>query len=136
LTPGRDDYGMRILAIFALLAAQGAGRKQTVGSVQGIVFDDNGEPLPNAIVYGLPGQEMSHQIRRTTDLDGRFKPDGIPPGWVYVDAYKESAGYPYNFFSFFLTDGKTPVKVDVTADKTTEGIILNLGQGRLGLVFK
>jgi hypothetical protein len=118
------------IVLFATLAVQGsAGGSSEVGSASGVVLDDAGKPLADATVYALPAEDMTHQIRGTSDSAGRFVLEGLPAGTVYIDAYKESDGYPYNMFSFFKVPGaNTPVSMKVVAGKATGNIVLHLGQ--------
>lgn len=126
-----------ILFITMLLVWQNsaAGLASSLGSVEGVVLDEQGEPLPKATVFGLPEEDMGHQIRTTADWEGRFTLGGVPPGWVYLHAYKESAGYPYDFFAFFNTKDRKPVKVHIEAGKMTSNVVLKLGPRAAHLDF-
>ena len=122
----------RLLAISVLVATTFAfAHTQEVsksGAVEGVVLDGDKKPLPGATVYALPEENMANQLRTTTDAAGKFRLADVPVGMAYIDAYKESDGYPYNFFSFFLSPGeKTPNKVPVTARGTTFGVVIQLG---------
>jgi hypothetical protein len=110
-----------------LFFLQAASPAPQFGSIEGIVRDDHEEPLPDAIVYAMPELDMLHDIRTATDRDGRFRLDRVPPGGVYVRAYKESAGYPYDFFSFFDVYDRPQVKVDVAARRVTGNVVVRLG---------
>lgn len=97
-------------------------------SASGIVLDSHQKPLPHAVVYAVPQEDMTKQVRTTSDSKGHFSLRGLPSGIAYVDAYEESAGYPYNFFSFFNVPGSnTPAQVEITAGKVASGIVLRLG---------
>jgi hypothetical protein len=99
------------------------------GTIEGIVLDEQGKPLPDAVVYGLPEKDMRNQLHTTTDKDGRFTLHNVPVGGVYLSAFKESAWYPYNFFSFFITpDQKTPNEVQAKDGETTKGAVIQLGE--------
>src|SRR5260370_6920205 len=122
----------RLLAISVLVVATFAfDNTQEVsksGAVEGVVLDGDKKQLPGATVYALPEENMANQLRTTTDAAGKFRLADVPVGMAYIDAYKESDGYPYNFFSFFLSPGeKTPNKVPVTARGTTFGVMIQLG---------
>ena len=131
----RSMFIYRILSISLLLAAIGTGQKPPSGSVQGIVLDDHEQPLPDATVYALPEGDMLHQLRTRTGPEGTFTLDGVPPGGVYVHAYKESAGYPYDFFSFFCAYDRPLIKTHVEAETVTRGVVVRLGAraGRLNI---
>src|SRR5271157_3806575 len=87
-----------ILTAIPLSAAQDGA---ITGSVTGVVLDAERRPLPGATVYGLPEKDMRKQFRTTTDAAGEFTLSNIPAGYVYLHAFKEHDGYPYDFFSFF-----------------------------------
>jgi hypothetical protein len=123
---------MRYLFAVALLvtvAAHGQVDKASgLGSAIGVVLDNAGRPLAGATVYALPEEDMTKQIRTTSDAAGRFTLAGLPAGGVYLDAFKESDGYPYGFFSFYLSPGqRTPLKIKVTAGKATPNVVIQLG---------
>jgi len=123
---------MRYLFALALLVTMAAHcqveKPNAFGSATGIVLDNTGKPLAAARVYALPEEEMTKAIWTTSDATGRFKLEGLPAGGAYLDAFKESDGYPYAFFSFYLSPGqRTPVKIKVTPGKTTSNIFLQLG---------
>lgn len=119
--------------VISLLLASMVSLGQTTetphrGSVQGVVLDGVGKPLPGATVYALPEMDMLKQIRATTDAAGKFTVNDIPEGGVYLGAFKERDGYPYNFFSFFLMPGeRRPDKVNVKAGETTKDVVIQLG---------
>lgn len=125
--------------IFLLLASyapsQTTSASPDVGSVQGVVIDENAKPLPNANVYALPARDMRTQIPTVSNANGQFVIDGLPPGDVYIQAYKESSGYPYAFFSFYKTNDRQSVKVSVAAGNVTSGIVLQLGPKAAFLKF-
>lgn len=105
------------------------------GSVEGIIIDENGKPLPDANVYALPARDMRTQIPTVSNAKGYFVIDDLPPGNVYIQAYKESSGYPYAFFSFYKTNDRQSVKVSVTAGNVTSGIVIQLGPKAAFLKF-
>ena len=66
---------------------------------------------------------------RAGNNEGEFLLGELPEGSFFLSAFKESDGYPYNFFSFFLSPGgKTPIKVQVKAGETTKDVKIQLGQ--------
>jgi hypothetical protein len=124
----------RLLFVFLVMVTsvasqQGKPKPLPIGSIQGIVLDGDGKPLAGAIVYGLPEQEMRREFDATSDAAGKFVIKDLPEGDVYVSAYKESAWYPRNFYSFFMSaDEQPPNKVAVKAGETTTGVTIHLGQ--------
>jgi carboxypeptidase family protein len=117
------------VALLVTLTAQGqVDRSEGLGSATGVVLDSSGSPLAEATVYALPEKDMTKQIRTTSDSSGHFTLRGIPAGAAYLHAYKETDGYPYNFFSFFKSPGeRTPVKIKIAAGKVTSNVVLQMG---------
>ncbi len=102
----------------------------TTGSIRGIVLDGDGKPLPDATVMAIPENGgLRAERRATTNAEGRFLVEGLPGGISYLQAFKESDGYPYNLFAFYLTPGeKMPNKVLVAVGQTTEGAVIQMGE--------
>lgn len=118
---------LRLLLICTFVCRAALGQAST-DSVKGVVLDDGGKPLAKATVYAVGAQDMTKQIRTTSDSDGHFVLQSLPPGLVYIDAYKESDGYPYSFFSFYkVPDSETPVPVRIKTESETQNIVLHLG---------
>lgn len=118
--------GLALLLSLNLVSVQEA-RRQTLGMVEGIVRDLNGTAIPEASVYALNETEMRKRITTTADSNGKFVLRNVPPGTFHIHAYKESAGYPDSFFSFFATSKKAWQQVIVESGRTTGGIIIELG---------
>ena len=95
------------------------------GSIEGTVLNEVGKPIAGATVFGLPENDMRHQIRTITDEFGHFRLSDIPLGNVYVDAYKESEGYTYNFFAFFspTMPYRTILKVNIDKDNVLNVVV-------------
>lgn len=125
------------VALLATLTAQGqVDRSEGLGSATGVVLDSSGSPLAKATVYALPEEDMTKQIRTTSDSSGHFTLEGMPAGAVYLDAYKETDGYPYNFFSFYKSPGeRTPAKIKIAAGKVTADVVLQMGARAAYLQF-
>jgi hypothetical protein len=117
------------LAMLLLLVVTSFAERSTAqtkdGSIKGVILGQDSLPLPNAIVYALSKADMTHQIRVAADSEGRFAINHVGPGQYFVDAFKESDGYPYNFFSFFLATG--PITVDVKAAENDAPVVIRLG---------
>jgi hypothetical protein len=115
----------RIAAAFVLIAAGLAQTpRSTTGSVEGIVLDGERKPLAGATVFiGT----LAKGPRTRTDAEGKFVLRDVPIGNVGLDAYKESDGYPYNMFSFFLIPGQHLPKFDVIAGETVKNVVIHLG---------
>jgi hypothetical protein len=102
---------------------------ETVGGIQGVVLDGDGNPIPDANVYALPQEDMVHRrFDAKTDDSGKFALAGLPPSNVYyLFAYKEAAGYPDEFFSFFGEPGFDVTKATVRANETTGNVVIRRG---------
>jgi hypothetical protein len=121
-----------VVATMAALSTGAPARSQSApslayGSVQGTVLDENGRPLGGATVFARPEQDMFKEIRATSDAKGNFVLADVPVGGVYVDAFKESDGYPYNAFAFYKPIGETTLKVKVEPLMQTQDIAIKLG---------
>jgi Carboxypeptidase regulatory-like domain len=95
------------------------------GSIQGTVLGEDGQALTGATVFAF--SDLRGQFRATTDANGKFVLTGVPAGDVYLDAFKESDGYPYNFFAFYGVPGRKTPKVSVTPGMQTQGVVIKLG---------
>ncbi len=117
------------VALLVTMTAQGqVDASNGLGSATGVVLDSAGKPLAGATVYALPEKDMTKQIRTASDSAGRFTLEGLPAGGAYLDAFKETDGYPYNLFSFFKSPGeRVPVKIKIVADKVTPNVVLQMG---------
>lgn len=104
----------------------------STGSVQGTVLDGEGKPLAEATVF--VGTHTNAPSTKT-DAEGNFMLSGVPAGNVGLNAYKESDGYPYNMFSFYLTPGEQLPKFDLAAGQTVKGVIVHLGPKAAYLKF-
>jgi hypothetical protein len=109
---------MLVVAGLTLASAQGTG------SVEGLVLDGDGKPLPDATVFV---GTIANSPRAQTDADGKFTLEDIPVGTVGLNAFKESDGYPYNMFSFFLMPGEQLPQFDLAARQTVKGVVVRLG---------
>jgi len=121
------------LACFSSVAStmqQSAPSSTTpTGSVSGIVLDGRGKALPDVTVYAVPETDVKKQFHTKTNGAGEFMLPGLPDGPAYLSAYKESDGYPYDFFSFFAARGtNTPLKIQIKASEEIKDIRIRLGE--------
>jgi hypothetical protein len=117
---------LRSVAIAIILILPGIAQVSppNAGSVEGLVLDGDGKSLADATVFV---GTLANGPRTKTDPDGRFRLSGLPVGSVGLQAFKESDGYPYNMFSFFLVPGEQLLKVDVAAGETLRNVVIHLG---------
>jgi hypothetical protein len=109
------------MALAAGLAAQAqATRDSAPASIQGTVIGENGQPLAGATVYAF--SDMRKQIEATSDENGNYMLPKAPTGVVYIDAYKESDGYPNNFFAFHKAINEEVHKIDVAPGAHIQGL--------------
>lgn len=105
--------------------------KRETGSIEGVVRDVKGAPVPGATVYILDSSNIRHSLSRriqvSTDSNGRFRFHSVSPGTIYVHAYKESDGYADAAFSFFVTNQKAWQTVTVEAGKVSRDVFIELG---------
>jgi hypothetical protein len=124
----REEQMIKVLAISLYLSAVVAlTQAPSSGSIHGIVLDGEHRPLAGAKVYGLREENMLQQIPTTADDAGRFVLSNVAPGAIYLSAFKEDEGYPYNFFSFFIMPGQNMPKVNVRAGETISDVVIQLG---------
>jgi len=94
-------------------------------SIRGIVVGEEGKPLVGATVYAY--SDLRTQVRALTDAEGKFTLIPAPTGEVYIDAFKESDGYPYNFFGFHKAIGEEIHKLDVQSGAQIQDVVIKLG---------
>jgi hypothetical protein len=119
-----------LLMVFSLSSLPVAAQDQavTLGSIQGVILGYDGMPLPGANVWALPEQDMRYPISTTSDAAGMFILRNIPIGSVYVLGFKESEGYPYEFYAFYKTkNDRSSAKVEAKAGAVTSGVTIQLG---------
>jgi len=104
------------------------------GSVVGIVIDSDGKRIAGANVYALPAQDMTQRFSTLSDAEGKFTIGGIPIsddcGWchtVYIQAYKDSDGYPDKVFAFYHTVDSEVAKVEIDANKAPPFVTIQMG---------
>lgn len=115
------------LSLLAGLVSTQDTRVTAFGSIEGVVRDLNGTPIPMASVYAFHETDFTKRIRTTADTNGKFALQNVPIGTVYVHAYKESDGYPDAFFSFFSTNKNSWQTVRVESGRATSNVVIELG---------
>jgi hypothetical protein len=116
-----------LLSLFILLSAAQSTAQNATGTIAGVVRDLRGTPVPRASVYAVDENDMRRRISTTADESGRFVLPDVPAGIFSVHAYKESAGYPDTFFSFFAINERAWQQVQVEGGRTTGNVVLRLG---------
>jgi hypothetical protein len=121
-------YKMTLAALLAVTPAVAQGPEAAgLASIQGAVLNERGQPVTGATAY--VANRGGKQIRADTDVEGRFTLANIPlgDGEIYVNAFKESDGYPYNFFSFFMNTNRPPIKLRVEPGAVLKNVVIQLG---------
>jgi hypothetical protein len=97
----------------------------TPASIQGTVLGEDGRPLASATVYAY--SDMRKQIHAASNAKGNFLMPDAPTGVVYIDAFKETDGYPNNFFAFHKAIGEELHKIAVEPGAHIQGLVIRLG---------
>lgn len=113
------------VALVGLAAHGQVTHDSTPASIQGTVLGEDGQPLAGATVYAY--SDMRKQIHATSDAKGNFLMSDAPTGVVYIDAFKESDGYPYNFLAFHKAVGEEVHKIDVAPGAHIQSFVIRLG---------
>ena len=98
------------------------------GMVEGVVVDGDGKPLPDATITsytqakGVARDVMQYQVNGSGEFSLR-----LPEGKVWLSAHKDSEGYPYAFFAFYLMSGQEFPSVEVKPGETTKGVVVRVG---------
>jgi hypothetical protein len=106
------------------------------GTLRGVVLDGDGKPLPGANVYATEEADSKKQFPTVCNDAGQFTLVGLPEGTIYLSAFKESDGYPYDFFAFYASPGEnTPIKLEIKAAQTIRDVRIQLGRRAARLNF-
>ena len=120
-----------LMNVLLLGTMSGFGQAPVSGSIQGRVLDADGKPLAGANVFVVREENMLKSIRGpVTDDLGNFTLTDVAPGVVYVNAFKESDGYPgylYTIFAFYTVPGQRIPKVDVKTGEAIRDVVVQLG---------
>lgn len=120
----------KILLLSVALAFLGqAALAQGTGSIQGVVLDDRGSPVANAVVTADPVDGLARGTalpNAETDTDGRFVVEHLAwLGKYRIYTAKQTAGYPDTSFSFYSNDVLTTA--EISAESPTATIRIQLG---------
>ena len=93
--------------------------------------------IPGAtITAGAEGRGLIRPVTQYfADEDGKFNLK-FPEGKVWLSAHKDSEGYPYSFFAFYITPGQEFPTVDIKAGETTKGVVVRVGVKAAHLVYE
>jgi len=120
-------FGVLTLMMMAAVQ-QPSPPADVVGSIQGVVIDEDRKPISDANVYGIPeGRDLRNWIWVTADIAGKFTLQNFPVGNAYLHAFKESDGYANNFFAFYMNTARKPVNVEIKPGAVTSGVTIQLG---------
>jgi Carboxypeptidase regulatory-like domain len=117
---------MGVMFVLSLVFFQVSG-KQTTNTIEGVVRDLQGNPVPQATLWAFDSKERPRNFESSTDSNGKFVFRSLPPDTYKIYAFKESAGFPYSFFFFFATSGKERRTVTIAAGQTIRDVVLELG---------
>jgi hypothetical protein len=74
---------------------------------------------------GFPSKTCERRFGETSDSAGKFTLPNVPAGNVYVLAFKESEGYPNNFYAFYkVKTAHSSVKLEIKPGEATDVTIL------------
>jgi hypothetical protein len=98
------------------------------GSIDGIVVDEKGNPLPRAEVTPDDGSPKGSLVPYyLADAQGHFHIAGLHPGTWMLLGRKLDDGYMDQIMGFAFLEGNYPLRVHVNAGAMTSGTILRLG---------
>jgi hypothetical protein len=118
-----------IFALLALSTIVQALPQEPTGIISVKVIDQQGNPVPDAIVKmdPPPGRMLLYSSPSCkTDTSGVCSTDDLPMDTYYVRAMKPSDGYPNISFSFYSHESK-PIIVQLTASQPTVSVVFTLG---------
>jgi len=102
--------GLMLLGITGISSAQGAGTQLVArmasvapGSIQGVVNDDTGSPIADAVVSAI-GTTTLYAV---TDSKGRFELRALPPGSYFVQAHLSGYVVPHAQLVEVRTNART-----------------------------
>jgi Carboxypeptidase regulatory-like domain len=112
-----DDAGMSVsggaVVLDAVASASGA-------VAEGVVTDQKGEPVANAVIVAVPEARLRGRVERfrktVSDQSGRFALHGIPPG-------------QYTLFAWESVDGEAYYNPDFLKTYEQQGSALRVGEG-------
>ena len=131
---GGSMRGCLLAVSFLLVVVASSGQSQQLaqdvkfGMVEGTVVDSSGKPLPGATVTAYIGaggaarDTMQYQANDTGEFSLR-----LPEGKVWLSAEKNSEGYPYAFFAFYISTGQEFPTIDVRPGETIKGVVIRVG---------
>lgn len=116
-----------LVAISLLAAIVSFGQTSSssaLGTIQGVVLDPTGKPLPDADVYVITDTSTSRweYVSAVSDAKGSFILNALPQGSYYVYSRKINDGYADDFFALSATNPPHAM-VNVVAGETTKTVI-------------
>jgi len=107
------------------------------GTVDGLVIDSEGRPLPEATVTSyIDAKGATRDVtQHKADAQGRFT-FSLPEGSVWLCAHKTSDEYPYPFFAFYMSPGQDFPTVTIKGGEITRGVVIRVGMKAAHLVYE
>ncbi len=113
-------FALAIFAVFSLFFVTAImAQTSTTGSVEGVVLDANGAVVPNASV-SLSGPNLIRAQTTTTNTDGRYRFQQVPPGRYSVEVAASSG---------FGATRQENVEVNLSRTSTTNFTVTAAGVG-------
>ncbi len=122
-------FRLAAAALVLMLSAALASAQTASGSIAGRVTDSNHNPVVGASVYAVSGPTNTGRGNAvTTDNDGYFRMNNMPPGTYTLSAFKQQDGYGDAALPFYASHSQPLVNVSVSSATQANGVELTLGR--------
>ena len=110
-----------LMLVLTLLLSSQAFAVELKGQIKGVVIDEEGLPVPGAVVL-VESPALQGAAGDETDVDGRFRAVGLSPGTYTVEISKPQF-YSYKATDVFVGAGST-ISLDVTLKIAMAGEVI------------